>query len=99
MSSSSPSGSRIIWWLSRPVSPAAAVAAGVGGERWYNLTLNERHLGYWYTWNRQDEDGNWYVTGQKIFITSGHGKYHFVIARTEKAADPDDPFAGLGVEV
>ena len=44
----------------------------------------------------QDEDGNWFVTGQKIFITSGHGKYHFVIARTEKAGDPDDPFAGLG---
>ena len=22
------------------------------------------------------------ITGQKIFITSGHGKYHFVIART-----------------
>ena len=32
----------------------------------------------------QDEDGNWFVTGNKIFITSGHGKYHFVIARTEK---------------
>ena len=31
----------------------------------------------------QDEDGGWTVTGQKIFITSGHGKYHFVIARTE----------------
>ncbi len=44
----------------------------------------------------QDEDGNWFVTGQKIFITSGHGKYHFVIARTEKAGDPDDSFAGLG---
>ncbi len=44
----------------------------------------------------QDADGNWFVTGQKIFITSGHGKYHFVVARTEKASDPDDPFAGLG---
>jgi alkylation response protein AidB-like acyl-CoA dehydrogenase len=43
----------------------------------------------------QDADGNWYVTGSKIFITSGHGKYHFVIARTEAAKDPDDPFAGL----
>ncbi len=43
----------------------------------------------------QDEDGNWYVTGEKIFITSGHGKYHFVIARTEKAEDPDDPMSGL----
>ncbi|HEX4456874.1 MAG TPA: acyl-CoA dehydrogenase family protein, partial [Polyangia bacterium] len=44
----------------------------------------------------QDADGNWFVTGTKIFITSGHGKYHFVIARTEPAKDPNDPFAGLG---
>jgi alkylation response protein AidB-like acyl-CoA dehydrogenase len=43
----------------------------------------------------QDENGNWFVTGEKIFITSGHGKYHFVIARTEKAERPDDPLAGL----
>lgn len=42
----------------------------------------------------QDANGNWYVTGEKIFITSGHGKYHFVIARTEDG-DPDDPMAGL----
>lgn len=42
----------------------------------------------------QDEQGNWFVTGEKIFITSGHAKYHFVIARTEKAQD-GDPFAGL----
>ena len=44
----------------------------------------------------QDADGNWLVSGQKIFITSGQGKWHFVIARTEKPGDPDDPFAGLG---
>ncbi len=44
----------------------------------------------------QDEHGAWFVTGEKIFITSGHGKYHFVIARTEQAENPDDPFAGLG---
>lgn len=43
----------------------------------------------------QDQDGRWYVSGQKIFITSGHAKYHFVIARTEQAKDPNDPFAGL----
>lgn len=40
-------------------------------------------------------DGIWRVSGQKIFITSGHGKYHFVIARTEDAARSDDPMAGL----
>ncbi len=44
----------------------------------------------------QDEKGDWFITGQKIFITSGHGKYHFVIARTEDAKDPNDPFGGLG---
>jgi alkylation response protein AidB-like acyl-CoA dehydrogenase len=27
----------------------------------------------------------WRLTGEKIFVTSGHGKYHFVIARTEPA--------------
>jgi alkylation response protein AidB-like acyl-CoA dehydrogenase len=43
-----------------------------------------------------DENGQWRITGQKIFITSGHGKYHFVIARTEDAKDPSDPFSGLG---
>ncbi len=43
----------------------------------------------------EDEQGNWFVTGQKIFITSGHGKWHFVIARTEKVADPEDPMSGL----
>ncbi len=42
-----------------------------------------------------DEDGTWRVTGQKIFITSGHAKYHYVIARTEKAGAESDPFAGL----
>jgi alkylation response protein AidB-like acyl-CoA dehydrogenase len=36
---------------------------------------------------RQEPDGSWTVSGQKIFITSGHGKYHFVIARTEPDAE------------
>src|SRR5690606_2600020 len=35
------------------------------------------------TVGEQDADGRWTVSGQKIFITSGHGKHHFVIARTE----------------
>jgi alkylation response protein AidB-like acyl-CoA dehydrogenase len=41
------------------------------------------------------EGGRYMLSGEKIFITSGHGKYHFVIARTEEAGDPDDPMAGL----
>jgi len=43
---------------------------------------------------RQDEDGSWLVSGQKIFITSGHARYHFVVASTEET-DGDDAFAGL----
>jgi len=41
-------------------------------------------------------DGRFCLTGQKIFITSGHGKYHFVIARSEEDTDSEDPFSGLG---
>jgi alkylation response protein AidB-like acyl-CoA dehydrogenase len=43
----------------------------------------------------QDSEGNWRLTGQKIFITSGHGRYHVVIARSEEPAAADDPTAGL----
>jgi 3-(methylthio)propanoyl-CoA dehydrogenase len=39
-------------------------------------------------------EGGWTVTGEKIFITSGHGRYHFVIART-RPAPKDDPMGGL----
>jgi len=42
----------------------------------------------------QAEDGSWTVSGEKVFITSGHGKYHFVIARTEPETQ-GDPLAGL----
>jgi hypothetical protein len=70
------------------------------GDAWGCMDITEPDAGSdmaaLRTVGEQDEDGNWTVTGQKIFITSGHGKYHFVIARTEKAGDPDDPFAGLG---
>lgn len=43
----------------------------------------------------QDADGTWRITGQKVFITSGHGKYHFVLARSELARSSDEAKAGL----
>lgn len=43
-------------------------------------------------------DGVWRVTGQKIFITSGHGKYHFVIARTDGAAPKRGTAPGEGLD-
>jgi len=37
----------------------------------------------------EKRDGKWYLTGEKIFITSGHGQWHIVLAKT----DIDDPKA------
>ncbi len=68
------------------------------GDAWGAMDITEPDAGSdmaaLRTRGEQDADGNWFVTGQKIFITSGHGKYHFVIARTEEATS-DDAFAGL----
>ncbi|MGD8823940.1 MAG: acyl-CoA dehydrogenase family protein, partial [Myxococcales bacterium] len=68
------------------------------GEAWGCMDITEpdagSDMGALRAIGEQDEEGNWYVTGEKIFITSGHGKYHFVIARTEEV-DPDDPMSGL----
>lgn len=70
----------------------------MSGNAWGTMDITEPDAGSdmaaLRTQGEQDEDGNWLVSGEKIFITSGHGKYHFVIARTEES-DPDDPFAGL----
>jgi hypothetical protein len=72
------------------------------GDAWGTMCITEPDAGSDMARLRavgeQDEHGNWFVTGQKIFITSGHGKYHFVIARTEQVppGKQDDPLAGLG---
>jgi len=70
------------------------------GEAWGCMDITEPNAGSdmaaLRTVGEQDANGDWFITGQKIFITSGHGKYHFVVARTEAAGDPRDPFAGLG---
>ena len=72
------------------------------GESWGAMDITEPNAGSDMAALRcvgeQDEDGNWFVSGQKIFITSGHARFHFVIARTEKAeaGREDDPMAGLG---
>jgi hypothetical protein len=71
----------------------------ITGQTWGAMDITEPDAGSdmaaLRTKAEQDEDGNWFVTGEKTFITSGHGKYHFVIARSEETKDPDDPFAGL----
>lgn len=70
------------------------------GDSWGAMDITEPDAGSdmaaLRTVGEQDEHGNWFVSGQKIFITSGHGRFHFVIARTEKPSSEDDPYAGLG---
>ncbi len=36
-----------------------------------------------------EKDGKWIVNGEKIFITSGHGQYQFVLAKTEDESKVD----------
>jgi 3-(methylthio)propanoyl-CoA dehydrogenase len=72
----------------------------VAGGAWGCMDITEPDAGSdmaaLRTVGEQLPDGTWVVSGQKIFITSGHGKYHFVIARTEKpSASTDDPMDGL----
>ncbi len=68
-----------------------AIREIVSGDAWGCMDITEPDAGSdmaaLRTKAEQDEEGNWYVTGQKIFITSGHGKYHVVIARTEEAGE------------
>ncbi len=72
----------------------------VENAEWGSMDITEpgagSDVGAMRTKGVQDADGNWFVTGQKIFITSGNGKYHIVLARTEEGGDDADPMAGLG---
>jgi alkylation response protein AidB-like acyl-CoA dehydrogenase len=76
-----------------------AIREIIRGEAWGSMDITEAgagsDMGALRAKGEQDAEGNWLVTGEKIFITSGHAKYHFVIARTEKAVEGADAFAGL----
>ena len=56
------------------------------GRAWGSMDITEPDAGSDMSALRtsavQDAGGTWRLKGQKIFITSGHGKFHFVIART-----------------
>jgi alkylation response protein AidB-like acyl-CoA dehydrogenase len=56
------------------------------GDAWGSMDITEPDAGSDMAALRavgeRSPDGGWTVSGQKIFITSGHGKYHIVVART-----------------
>lgn len=70
----------------------------LAGRSWGSMDITEPHAGSdmanLRTRGVLGEDGVWRVSGSKTFITSGHGRWHFVIARTEEKKG-DDAFAGL----
>lgn len=73
-----------------------AIAEILRGEAWGSMDITEPNAGSDMAALRAKAelvDGRWLVSGEKIFITSGHGKYHFVIARTEPAKE-----GGLGLD-
>ena len=58
------------------------------GKAWGSMDITESGAGSDMAALRakgeQDEDGNWFVSGEKIFITSGHAKWQLVVAQTEE---------------
>lgn len=72
------------------------IAEIASGQAWGSMDITEPDAGSDMAALRsigtQAADGSWRLKGQKIFITSGHGKYHFVIARTAA----NDGAAGAG---
>ncbi|MCB9523111.1 MAG: acyl-CoA dehydrogenase family protein [Myxococcales bacterium] len=61
------------------------------GKAWASMDLTEPNAGSDLAQVRTKallgDDGVWRISGQKIFITSGHARWHFVIARTEDEAE------------
>ena len=62
----------------------------MAGNAWGSMDITESDagsdMGAIRARARQDADGQWRIDGEKIFITSGHGKHHFVVARSEEAS-------------
>ncbi|HMJ11157.1 MAG TPA: acyl-CoA dehydrogenase family protein [Polyangiaceae bacterium] len=73
----------------------------VRGEAWGCMDITEPGAGSdmanLSAYAEQDEKGDWYITGQKVFISSGHAKHHVVIARTDRAEGGTLGLRGLGL--
>src|SRR5262249_23568736 len=81
------------WSYAEPTRFAREIEDIASGAAWGSMDITEPDAGSdmaaLRTVGEQAADGSWTVTGQKIFITSGHGKYHIVIARTGPAPGLD----------
>jgi alkylation response protein AidB-like acyl-CoA dehydrogenase len=75
-----------------------AIAEIASGEQFGCMVMTEPNagsdLGAIRTKGVLDDDGTWRLTGQKIFITSGHGQHQLVLAKTE---DSDEGLKNLSL--
>jgi alkylation response protein AidB-like acyl-CoA dehydrogenase len=75
-----------------------AIAEIAGGEQFGCMVLTEpdagSDLGAIRTRAVLGDDGTWRLTGQKIFITAGHGQHQLVLAKT---ADSDEGLKDLSL--
>jgi 3-(methylthio)propanoyl-CoA dehydrogenase len=74
------------------------IAEIASGQAWGSMDITEPDAGSDMAALRasaSEGPNGWTLSGEKIFVTSGHGKYHFVIARTE--GDPDAGLRGLSM--
>jgi 3-(methylthio)propanoyl-CoA dehydrogenase len=71
------------------------------GDSWGAMVLTEpgagSDLGAIRARGTQRPDGTWRVNGEKIFITSGHGQWQVVLARTSDPAEGESGLAGLSL--
>ena len=73
------------------------------GEAWGAMDLTESDAGSDLGRIRTravERNGTWFVSGEKIFITSGHGQYHIVLAKTDvpnSTGKPLDPLKQLSL--
>lgn len=71
------------------------------GEAWGAMVLTEpgagSDLGAIRTKAVLDGEGRWRLTGEKIFITSGHAQWHLVLARTSEPGPGETGLDGLSL--
>ncbi len=81
--------------LDAPGSDLTRQAKALAGERWYALTLDERHLGYLRTHNYRDPAGNWVFESEQRFALS---PYDPAATTSRRIFAGDEPHALLSAE-
>jgi alkylation response protein AidB-like acyl-CoA dehydrogenase len=71
----------------------SAIRELAAGKAWGAMVLTEADAGSdlgRIRMRAEQRDGRWILNGEKIFITSGHGQYHFVLAKTDTSTGGDE---------